>query len=91
LRSVDAAHWWLLGLGSNGIVGHDTEYDGKTGLLMERWKRSLGELTRGKGLALKIGVVTLVVAGGIHYFAGGRGTCIGSERIGGSTGRGERG
>jgi hypothetical protein len=50
---------------------HDTElYYGKTGLLVEGWKRSLGVLTHGKGLALTIGMVSLVMAVGIYYFAG---------------------
>ena len=53
---------------------HDAElYYDKPGLLVERWKGALGELTRGKGLALAIGVVSLVVAGGIDCFAGGGG------------------
>ena len=49
---------------------HDVEmYYGQTGLLMDKWMRWLGGLTRGKSLAKIIGVVSLVVASWVFYTA----------------------
>lgn len=49
---------------------HDVElYYGKTGLLMDQWKRWLAELTQGKPLARMIAVASLVVAAGLFYLA----------------------
>jgi len=49
---------------------HDVElYYGETGMLMEKWKRWLQEMTRGKPLADVIGIASLVSAGGLFYLA----------------------
>lgn len=44
-------------------------YYGETGLLVEKWKHWLGELTHGKPLAYTIGISSLVVAIGLLYMA----------------------
>ena len=50
---------------------HDVEmYYGQSGLLAERWKRSLQELTHGKPLAYTIAGASLASAGALLYVAG---------------------
>lgn len=44
-------------------------YYGKTGVLMERWREELGDLTHGKPLAKLIAVFTLIAACGCFYLA----------------------
>jgi hypothetical protein len=44
-------------------------YYGDTGLLLEKWKRWLGELAHGKPLAYTIGMGSLVLALGLFYVA----------------------
>jgi hypothetical protein len=47
---------------------HDLQlYYGQTGLLTEKWKRWLGELTQGKPLAGVIAVASLLIGGGLFY------------------------
>jgi hypothetical protein len=54
---------------------HDMEmYYGETGLLVDKLKRSLGELTHGKPLAKRIALTSLVVAGVVFHLATNRGT-----------------
>lgn len=56
---------------------HDVEmYYGKTGLLMDKWGRWWEEMTHGKGLAKSIAVASLVIAGGVFYWATKRGPRI---------------
>jgi hypothetical protein len=44
-------------------------YYGETGLLVEKWKRWLSTLTRGKPLAYTIAGASLGLAGGLFYLA----------------------
>ena len=47
---------------------HDVEvYYGETGLLMEKWQRSLEEWTQGKPLAKLIAAGSLILATGLFY------------------------
>ena len=49
---------------------HDVEMSyGETGLLMDKWGQWWEEMTRGKGLAKTIAVTSLVLAGGVFYWA----------------------
>ena len=52
---------------------HDVQvYYGQTGLLMDKWRGWLGELTQGKPLARTIAVASLVMASGLFYMAANR-------------------
>jgi hypothetical protein len=52
---------------------HDVElYYGETGMLMEKWKRWIHEMTQGKPLADTIAVASLILASGLFYVASNR-------------------
>jgi hypothetical protein len=47
---------------------HDVElYYGETGMLMEKWKGWVSEMTHGKPLAATIAVSSICLAGGLFY------------------------
>jgi hypothetical protein len=59
---------------------HDVElYYGETGMLMEKWKRWVREMTQGKPLAEMIAVVSLLSAGGLFYLASRRNRASGPQ------------